>query len=181
TPECLARHPIKQVISRLRFASTSRELSGIVGSPKLVQPGIASPPLNAVEGTYRSSLLSWTESNFRDANGNAAELWNESCWVMGKRITVLSFYHGFHVYVPKRDNADFHGRCRRRVEGFEISKEISERIPHRLKNERCSVMRSSVEILTRELTYSRRKLLVQPSLLKPPRIEAESRGTGHAT
>src|SRR5215472_15855849 len=77
TPECLAGHPIDQVVSRLPFSGDCRELRGIVGSAELVESGVALARFDVVERAHGSCLFARSEANFRHTYGRTAELWDE--------------------------------------------------------------------------------------------------------
>src|SRR5262249_55762545 len=66
-----------------------------------------------------------------------------------------------------------HRRRRRRIERFPGGKQVSERIPHRLENERGGVVLRPIEVLPGKLTGACRDTLVGPTLFEPPRVEAE--------
>ena len=78
------------------------------------------------------------------------------------------------------DNAHFQCRRRRRIEGFEVCEQITQRVPHRLEYEGGCVVLGPIEVLTCELAHACRQAFVPPSLLEPPRIKPARIHAGHA-
>src|SRR4029077_8597441 len=180
TPESLARHPVQEIIPRLSFSRSRAEVARIVGCAELIKPGVAFPGFNIVESSHRRGFFAWTESNLRNNYCSSVKLRNQAGWVMRERVAVLGDDHRFHIEVLKGDNADFRRRRRGRIKRFEVRKQITQRVSHRLENERHGVVLCPVKVLARELTDSHGEAFVERSLFNPPGIEPERVGLCHS-
>src|ERR1700688_113137 len=180
-PKSLARHPIKEVVARSRGRTRRRrELSGIVGSTELIESRISFATFDIVEGSHGRRLFARSESDLRNAYRHSTKLWNPPGLVMSKGFAVFCLDHRFHIEVANRHDTQFKRRSRRRIKGLEVREQIAQRISHRLEDEGCRVMLSSVEILPRKLTNACCDSFIQPSLLQPPGIKAKRIRARHA-
>src|SRR4029077_13737494 len=156
------------------------EIAGIVGRAELIKPGVSLPRLDIIESSNRGSFFARGESDLRDDYCSSMKLRNRPGWVMRERIAVLGDDHCFHIEVLEGDNANFRRRRRGRIKRLEVRKQITQRISHRLENERHGIVLRPVEVLARELTDSHGEAFVERSLFHPPGIEPERVGLCHS-
>src|SRR4029077_16461012 len=88
TPECLACHPVQEIIPRLSFARSRAEVAGIVGCAKLIEPRVALAGLDIIESSNRGRFFARSESDLRDDYCSSMKLRNQPGWVMRERIAV---------------------------------------------------------------------------------------------